>query len=90
MTLEFGAGKEVAEGFDLGVLAFASFQTSREEGFPPGTDTSKYKFYGIGSEINWRPKSLPGFQAAVRVGFEFGSRNTSQGTGAILSLSYGF
>lgn len=90
MTLEFGVGKEVREGFDLGLLAFASFQTSREEGSAPGTDTSKYEFYGVGPEINWRPASVPGFQAALRVGVEFGSRNTSQGTGAILSLAYGF
>ena len=90
MTFEFGVGKELTEGFDLGLLAFASFQTSAEENSAPGTDTSKYEFYGVGPEINWRPQSLPGFQAAVRIGFEFDSRNTSQGTGAILSLAYGF
>ena len=90
MTVEFGLGKELTEGFDLGLLAFASFQTSQEKGSAPGTDAGKYEFYGIGPEINWRPKSLPGFQAAVRVGFEFDSRNSSQGTGAILSLAYGF
>ena len=90
MTVEVGVGKEVTAGFDLGLLAFASFQTSREQGSAAGTDTSKYRFYGVGPEINWRPRSVPGFQAAIRVGFEFDSRNTSQGTGAILSLAYGF
>jgi hypothetical protein len=90
LTVEFGVGKELKEGFDLGLLAFASFQTSREADSAPGTDNSKYEFYGIGPEISWRPASIPGFQASVRIGFEFESRNSSQGTGMILSLAYGF
>ncbi len=46
------------------------------------------KVYGIGPEINWRVQSLPGFQVKFRAGFEFGSRNNSQGTGGVLSLIY--
>lgn len=90
MTVEFGAGKEVVEGFDLGIVGFGSFQTRSESNSPPGTDTSRYRFFGVGPEVNWRPHFLPGAQVAVRAGFEFGSRNTSQGIGTILSLSYAF
>lgn len=60
VTIELAAGKEVRDGFDLGITAFASFQTTRESGSAPGTDTSRYRFFGIGPEVNWRPSSLPG------------------------------
>ena len=90
MTVEFAAGKEVLKGFDLGIVGFASFQTTRESNSAPGTDNSRYRFFGVGPEINWRPDFLPGAQVAVRSGFEFGSRNTSKGIGTILSVSYVF
>jgi len=70
MTLEFAAGKEVLPGFDLGINAYANFQRSTEKGSAAGTDITKYRFYGIGPEINWRPEALPVFQAAVRVTWE--------------------
>ena len=90
MTIEGGVGKEWTKGFDLGLLAFASFQTSQEENSAPVTDTSKYKFFGIGPEINWRLKWVAGLQARLRMGFEFNARNNSQGTGGILSILYAF
>jgi len=90
MTIELAAGKEVFEGFDLGITGFASFQTTRQTGSTPGTDTGLYRFFGVGPEINWRPESLPGAQVSLRAGFEFGSRNTSQGIGTVLSFAYGF
>lgn len=90
MTVELAVGKEVFKGFDLGLLGFASFQTTKESNSPPGTDTSRYRFFGLGPEINWRPQFLAGAQVAVRAGFEFGSRNTSEGIGTILSLLYAF
>ena len=90
MTIEVGVGKEWTKGFDLGLLAFTSFQTTREKDSAPGTDTSKYRFFGIGPEINWRAKFLPGFQVKLRAGYEFYARNTSQGMGGILSLVYAF
>ena len=88
MTIEVGVGKEWTNGFDVGLLAFTSFQTSREKNSAPGTDTSKYRFFGVGPEINWRAKFLPGFQVKLRAGYEFYARNTSQGIGGILSLVY--
>lgn len=90
MTIEYAGGKQIAKVFDIGVFGFFSFQTTKQENSPPGTDTSRYRYYGIGPEVAWRPSFLPGAKAAVRVSIEFGSRNTSEGVGSILSLSYAF
>lgn len=90
MTLELSGGKEVFVGVDLGLVGFASFQTTRETGSAPGTDTSRYRFFGVGPEINWRPAFLPGAQVGVRASVDFGARNSSQGFFAVLSLAYAF
>ena len=90
MTFEFGAGKEVFEGFDLGVSGAFSFQTTHETGSAPGTDTSLYRYAGVGPEVFWRPASLPGAQLSFRSFFEFGARNTSEGTGLLFSFAYLF
>ncbi len=90
MTIEFGAGKEVSRGLDLGISGAFSFQTTEESGSAPGTDTSRYRYAGVGPEIHWRPASLPGAQVSFRSFFEFGARNTSEGTGHLLSFSYAF
>ena len=90
MTIEAGAGKEVFKGFDLGISGAFSFQTTHESGSDPGTDTSRYRYAGVGPEIHWRPAFLPGAQVSGRSFFEFGARNTSEGIGHLLSFSYAF
>ncbi len=90
MTIEFGAGKEVSRGLDLGISGAFSFQTTQESGSDPGTDTSRYRYAGVGPEIHWRPASLPGAQVSFRSFFEFGARNTSEGIGHLLSFAYAF
>jgi len=90
MTIEAGAGKEVFKGFDLGISGAFSFQTTHESGSDPGTDTSRYRYAGVGPEINWRPAFLPGAQVSGRSFFEFGARNTSEGIGYLLSIGYSF
>ncbi len=90
MTIELAGGKELLEGLDLAISGALSFQTTEESGSPPGTDTSKYRYAGLGPEVHWRPASLPGAQVSLRAYFEFGARNTSQGMGALISLMYAF
>jgi hypothetical protein len=90
ITIEFAAGKEVVKGFDLAITAVGSFQTTKESNSPPGTDNSRYRFFGVGPEFHWRPGFLPGAQVSVSTFHEFGARNTSQGTGGLLSFSYAF
>ena len=90
LVIEGGVGKEIAKGVDLGLTGYHSRQTSEEKNSQPGTDTSKYRFSGLGPEINWRPASLPGFQVGLRAYFEFGARNTSEGVFTVFSLAYIF
>ena len=90
MTIDYGVGKEVSKGFDLGISGAFSFQTTHESGSAPGTDTSRYRYAGVGPEIYWRPASLPGAQVSVRSFIEFGARNTSEGIGHLLSFAYTF
>lgn len=65
LSLEFAFGKEVARGFNLGILAARSFQISKQSG-TPGGDPSKYEINLIGAEGVWKPKDLPGAQIALR------------------------
>ena len=90
LIVELAAGKEVAKGFDLGLTGYYQTQTTEEKNSPPGTDTTRYRFAGLGPEINWRPSKLPGFQVALRSYFEFGARNTSEGIFTVLSFAYIF
>ena len=90
LIVEAAFGKEVAEGFDLGLTGGFVTQTTEEKGSPPTTDTTRYRFANVGPEINWRPGFLPGFQVAVRSYFEFGARNTSEGVFTVFSLAYVF
>lgn len=90
LVVEGGAGKEIVKGVDLGLTGYFMTQTTKEKGSPPGTDTSRYRAFALGPELNWRPSALPGFQAAVRAYFEFGARNTSEGIFTVLSLAYIF
>jgi hypothetical protein len=90
MTVEVSGGKEVFNGFDLGLVGFASFQTTEETGSAPGTDTTRYGILGLGPEINWRPTFLPGFQAGLRASWDVEARNSSQGFFAILHFLYAF
>ncbi len=90
LIIEGGVGREIAKGVDLGLTGYHTRQTTEEKGSPPGTDISKYRFSGLGPEINWRPASLPGFQVGLRSYFEFGGRNTSEGVFTVFSLAYIF
>jgi hypothetical protein len=90
LIVELAAGKEVARGFDLGLTGYYTTQTTEEKNSPTGTDTTRYRFAGLGPEINWRPGKLPGFQVALRSYFEFGARNTSEGVFSVLSIAYVF
>ena len=90
LIIELAAGKEVAKGFDLGLTGQYTTQTSEEKNSAPGTDTTRYRFAGLGPEINWRPTKVPGLQVALRTYFEFAVRNTSQGAFSVLSIAYVF
>lgn len=89
LSLEFAFGKEIARGFNLGLLAARSFQVSRQSG-TSGGDPSKYEINLVGAEAVWKPKGLPGAQIAVRLGREFDNRNTTEGFATLLSLAYAF
>ncbi|MEP4767557.1 MAG: hypothetical protein ABJY83_06595, partial [Roseibium sp.] len=65
LSLEFAFGKEVARGFNLGILAARSFQISKQSG-TPGGDPSKNEINLMGAEGVWKPKDLPGAQIALR------------------------
>lgn len=90
MTVEGGVGKEIFHGFDLGLTGYASFQTTRERDSAPGTDTSRYRFFGLGPEANWRPGFPAGSQVAVRSYYKFGARDSTEGIFTVLSLAYMF
>lgn len=90
MTVEGGLGKEIFDGLDLGLTGYASFQTTKERDSAPGTDRSRYRFFGLGPEVNWRPAFLPGSQLAVRSYYEFGARNSTEGIFTVLSFAYMF
>ena len=88
--MDGGFGKEIVTGLDLAVTGYFNTQTTEETGSAPMTDTTRYRFAGLGPELNWRPGALPGFQATIRSYVDFGGRNTSQGVFTVFSFAYFF
>ncbi|GKS57644.1 hypothetical protein YTPLAS18_11710 [Nitrospira sp.] len=82
-------GETFKHVFDIGVSGFATTQFTRETGMNAALNTSFYRVFGVGPEMNyyipaWNLKFL------FRPQFEFGARNTTQGHTYWLAVSYKF
>jgi hypothetical protein len=89
IVIDWGIGKIVPagkRGLDVGVSGFATWQTTSQTGGPSGVDTSRYRNFGIGPEVNIPASEKLAYR--VRAQWEFGTRNTVQGNNLWFIVNY--
>jgi hypothetical protein len=88
IVIDWGVGRIVdawGRALDLGVSGFAAWQISSQTGGAAGTDTSRYRYFGIGPEA-----SLPLSTKVIlriRAQWELGARNVVEGNNLWLILN---
>jgi hypothetical protein len=91
IVVDWGVGRMVSiwdRPLDLGVSGFGAWQLTHQQGGPPGTDESRYRLLGIGSEASLRV--LDPFTVRVRAQWEFAPRDILRGNNLWLILNYRF
>jgi len=89
LVIDWGLGKVIAASkrpLELGVSGFATWQISEQSGGIPFTETSPYRYFGVGPEGSWSPWDHWTFR--VRAHWEFLARNAVQGNNLWLILNY--
>ncbi|MGK7928488.1 MAG: transporter [Spirulina sp.] len=89
LTLEYGVGKTVAPNFDAGLVGYAAFQTSTTTGSDFTGDPTRYRYFGLGGELQYRIPEA-GMRLRLSSYFDFGALNASQGFNTIFSIAYRF
>lgn len=82
-------GETFKHVFDVGISGYATTQFTRETGANAALNTSFYRVFGIGPEINYM---LPAWNLKMlfRPQFEFGARNTTEGQTYWFAVTYKF
>jgi hypothetical protein len=91
IVTDWGAGRVVHLGhhpFDVGVSGFGVWQITSQTGGAPGTDTSRYHYYGIGPEA--ATSITEKLALRVRAQWEFAAHNVVQGNNLWLIFNYRF
>ena len=89
LILEYGVGKAITETVDLGVVGYATWQTTDQQGGALLDDPSRYRYFGVGPEVQVKIPNWNMF-ISTRLYFDFGSRNITQGTFGVVSLNFTF
>jgi len=95
MTADWGIGKILVLGkkkrnvIDVGITGFAQWQITEEANAPAIVDTTRYRVFGLGAELDYMiPRKRVGFKA--RYNQDVGARNTSLGGTLWLAIAYTF
>jgi hypothetical protein len=89
VVIDWGIGRVVplrARAMEFGVSGFGAWQIDSQVGGPSGTQTRRYRYFGMGPEA-----SLPitgRLVLRVRAQWEFGARNVVQGNNFWVILNY--
>lgn len=89
IVIDWGVGRVVdawGRAAEIGVSGFAVWQISSQSGGPEDTDTSRYRYFGIGPEA-----SLPltaQLMLRVRAQWELGARNVVRGNNLWVIFNY--
>lgn len=90
MYFEYGAGKRVGRDVDVGLVGYGTWQLSKTTGSDFAGDPTKYRYAGIGPEVQWLAVNRATWEMMIkfRVYFEFAALNAPTGTSAFLSFSF--
>jgi hypothetical protein len=89
IVIDWGVGRVVrawGRAADIGVSGFATWQISSQVGGPAGTDTSRYRYFGVGPEASLPITAKLMFR--IRAQWEVGARNVVQGNNLWVILNY--
>ena len=87
LILEYGAGKAVSDTVTLGVVGYATWQTTDQKERGSQVNRNRYQNFGVGPEIQ---VEVPDWNMTFsgRVYFDYGARNINQGTFGVVSFTF--
>ncbi len=87
--IEYGVGKQVSKIIDVGIVGYGAWQTTDIKGSDFKGDPTKYRYLGIGPEIQIKAIQRPSWMmgVSIRSYFDFDVRNSARGNLTILSVS---
>jgi hypothetical protein len=90
LYLEYGVGKRISKDVDVGLVGYGTWQLSKTTGSDFTGDPTKYRYAGIGPEVQWHAvnRSAWAMMIQLRVYFEFAALNAPIGTAGFLSFSF--
>lgn len=88
-VFEYGLGKEVAPGLNIGLTGYSNIQIESESGTAASVDSSRYSVHALGGEISYH---LPdtGWIFKLRCNKEFSAINRSEGISGVVTIGYFF
>jgi hypothetical protein len=89
IVVDWGIGRVIAisnRKMDLGVSGFAAWQITSQQGGSQGTETPRYRYFGVGPEgsVSLSEKLM----LRIRAQWEFGARSVVQGNNLWVIVNY--
>jgi hypothetical protein len=90
LYLEYGAGRKVGGHVDVCIVGYGTWQISKTTGSDFTGDTTKYRYAGIGPEVQWLAVNRSTWEMMIhaRMYFEFSAFNAPRGTTGVLSFNF--
>lgn len=89
MVSEWGFGKTLIPGLDLGITGYANFQIDQEAGTSVNVDNNLYRVFALGGEVSYHIPETS-LLVKLRCNKEFAARSHSQGLASAFTLAYHF
>ncbi len=95
MHIEWGIGKTIVKGWDVGVAGFCHWQMNNDEGVNGRyDDTVRDRIFAVGPEVLGMIEQVPGIDRpmflSVRALWEFGAKDRSEGFRTVVTLTLPF
>ena len=89
-VIEYSAGKSVTSKIDLGIVGYATRQTTEISGNDFNGDSTKYEYYGTGLELQYSAVTKPTWSMLIslRTYFEYNVTNAPKGNFSVISLAF--
>ena len=88
-VMEWGLGKTLVEGLDVGLTGYTNFQVTSESGSSDDVDSSKYRVFALGAEVSYHVPDTH-LLLKLRCNREFAARNHTEGWASALTIAYKF
>ncbi len=86
---EWGFGKTLLEGLDVGITGYANIQVESESGSSLNVDRNTYQVFALGGEVSYHIPETS-LLLKLRCNREFEARNHAEGVASTFTLAYHF